>query len=183
MAASWTQGLDGDPPYADFFSGRSSSSLLTSQAVAEVVRTQVFLVRTLADVRLAPALGLREGGQDLTTIPGGAGQNALQDLRNEVLGMRDVYEGAGGEDGLGISDLVSDLSTDTDERMRGHFASALASIDAVDGPLRQAASERGESALAVYDRLKELQRTLNTEVVSLLGVSVGFSDTDGDSMR
>ena len=23
----------------------------------------------------------------------------------------------------------------------------------------------------------------NTEVVSLLGVSVGFSDTDGDSMR
>ena len=88
-----------------------------------------------------------KAARDLTTIPGGAGRNALQDLRNEVLGMRDVYEGAGGEDRLGISDLVSDLSADTDERMRGHFA------------------------------------TLNTEVVSLLGVSVGFINTDGDSMR
>ena len=183
VAASWTQGLDGDPPYADFFNGRASSSLLTGQAVAELVRTQVFLVRTLVGLRLAPALGLREAGQDLTTIPGGAAQNALEDLRNEVMGMRAVYEGAGGDDALGVSDLVSELSTDTDERMRGHFADALAAIDAGDVPLRQAASEKSEAALAVYDRLRELQQTLNTEVVSLLGVSVGFSDTDGDSMR
>ena len=33
----------------------------------------------------------------------------------------------------------------------------------------------------VYDSIKELQRILNTEIVSLLGVSVGFADTDGDS--
>ena len=151
--------------------------------MAELVRTQVFLIRTLVDVRLAPALGLREGGQNLSAISGREGRNALADLRNETLGMRDVYEGGGSPGALGISDLVSELSSDTDDRMRGHFATALDAIDAVGMPLRQAALERPERVRAVYDRMAELQRTLNTEVVGLLGVSVGFSDTDGDSMR
>ena len=179
----WKEGEDGDVPYSGYFTGRASSSLITSQAVAELVRTQVFLIRTLVDMRLAAALGLREGGQDLSAIPGGAGYNALDDLRNEVLGMRDMYMGADGADGLGISDIVKGLSADTDERMREHFEGALVAIDAVQLPLRNAVSERPEQVQAVHDQLSELQRTLSTEVVSLLGVSVGFSNTDGDSMR
>lgn len=180
---TWTKGEDGDVPYSGYFTGRASSSLITGQAVAELVRTQVFLIRTLVDMHLAAALGLREGGPDLSAIPGGNGYNALDDLRNEVLGMRDMYVGPDGDDGLGISDIVKGLSAETDERMRESFENSLKAIDAVEGPLRVAVSERPEQVQAVYDRLRELQVTLNTEVVSLLGVSVGFSDTDGDSMR
>ena len=174
----WTVG--GGSPYREYFTGRSSISLVSDQAVAEVVRTQVFLSRTIVDMRLAGALGLR-GDVDPTAIPGGAGLNALADLRNGVLGMRDVYEGVG--EGQGVSALIVPLSEDTDERMRAGFVSSLAAIDAVDGPLRQAAAESSPQALAVYEALMALQDTLSTEVVSLLGVSVGFSDTDGDSLR
>ena len=88
----WTGGSGS--PYKDYFTGRSAESLETSEAVAEVVRTQVFLIRTIVDMRLAGALGLR-GNADPTAIPGGEGRNALADLRNQVLGMRDVYEGVG----------------------------------------------------------------------------------------
>lgn len=180
---AWTEGEDGDDPYNGYFTGRASSSLITGQAVAELVRTQVFLIRTLVDMRLATALGLREGGPDISAIPGGNGFNALDDLRNQVLGMRDMYMGVEENDGLGISDVVKGLSAETDERMREHFENSLKAIDAVEGPLRVAVSERPGQVQAVYDRLRELQVALNTEVVSLLGVSVGFSDTDGDSMR
>lgn len=183
VSKAWAVGEEGFPAYSEYFTGRSNVSLLTSEATAEVVRTQVFLVRTLVDMRLAPALGLREGGPDLSAIPGGGGRNALSDLRNEVLGMRDMYVGAGGPDGLGISDIVRGLSGDTDERMREHFAAALEAIDDVTLPLRVSLVESPDRVRAVHDRLAELQRTLNTEVVSLLGVSVGFSDTDGDSSR
>ena len=183
VAKAWAQGGKGFPAYSEYFTGRSNVSLLTSAATAEVVRTQVFLIRTLVDMRLAPALGLREGGPDLSVIPGGDGRNALSDLRNEVLGMRDMYLGADGPNSLGISDIVRGLSGDTDERMREHFAAALAAMDAVTLPLRTSVAERPERVRAVHDRLADLQRTLNTEVVSLLGVSVGFSDTDGDSTR
>lgn len=183
ILADWKGDGNVDQGHGGFFTGRSSIALVEGQAIAEVVRTQVFLIRTLVVMRLAAALGLREGGPDLSAIPGGNGYNALEDLRNEVLGMRDMYIGPEEDDGMGISDLVQDLSTETDERMRQHFTSSVEAIDAVGMPLRKAVSQRPEQVQAVHDRLRELQVTLNTEVVSLLDVSVGFSDTDGDSMR
>lgn len=181
--AAWTTEVDGRPPYQDFFTGRSSSSLITGQAVADVVRTQVFLIRTLVDMRLAAALGLREEKPDPSAVPGGNGDNALDDLRNEILGMRDVYLGSEDAEGLGISELVRDLSSETDDRMRAHFDEALAAIDAVTVPLHAALQAEPDKVKAVHESLAELRRTLNTEVVSLLGVAVGFSDTDGDSTR
>ena len=175
---------DGEGGYSGYFTGRASSSLIKKTAVAELVRTQVFLVRTIVDMRLASALGLRESGQDLSVIPGGLGHNSLTDLRNQVLGLRDMYEGHDSEDGLGISDIVRPQSESTDERMREHFDASMAAIDAMEvGSLVSAIMERPEQVRAVYDRLDELQVTLNTEVVSQLAVAVGFSDTDGDSLR
>ena len=97
--------------------------------------------------------------------------------------MRDMFLGTEDGEGLGISAIVKGLSGDTDQRMRENFETSLKAIDVVEGPLRVAVSERPEQVQEVHDRLAELQRTLSTEVVSLLGVSVGFSDTDGDSMR
>ena len=179
----WTVARGTGPAYKDFVTGRSSSSLLESTAVAEIVRTQVFLIRTLVDLQLAAALGLRGDGPDPSAIPGGAAGNGLADLHAALLGMRDVYIGREADGGLGISVLVVPLSSAVDERMRSQFEAALAAVDAVDGPLRAAVVDRPEQVRAVYDRLMELRRTLNTEVVSLLGVAVGFSDTDGDSMR
>ncbi len=177
LRTDWTAG---GSPYQDYFTGRADEPLETSEAVAEVVRTQVFLIRTIVDMRLAGALGLR-GEADPTAIPGGAGEHALAELRQQVEGMRDVYEGV--EGGFGISNLIVPLSEDADERVRAGFEASLAAIDAVDGPLRAAAAAGSPQAVAVYEALMALQDTLSTEVVSLLGVSVGFSDADGDSLR
>lgn len=183
VLAEWDSDRSGRAVFRDFFTGRSASSMLSGTAVAELVRTQVFLARSLADMRLATALGLRGGGPDPSAIPGGLGHPGLSDLRNELLGMRDMYEGSGQGEGLGISDLIVPLSEETDRRMRDGFEAALAAVDAIEGPLAVAVIERPRQVRAAYDRLSDLRMTLNTEVVSLLGVSVGFSDTDGDSLR
>lgn len=183
VTEEWTAGIERDTPYMDYFTDRGSTSLLTGQAVAELVRTQVFLIRTIVDMRLASAMGLRPDGPDLELLPGGKGEYALEDLRNQIRGMRDMYVGHDSEEGYGISDIVRELSVETDDRMKQNFDDALAAIDGVDVPLRRALSERPEEVREVYDRLSDLQQTLSTEVVSLLGVSVGFSDTDGDSLR
>ena len=183
IVEEWTVARNGGDPYQDFLTGRSSSSLTTGAAVGELVRTQVFLMRTILDMRLASALGLREGGPDPSAIPGGAADNALADLRAELLGMRDMYIGREEIGGFGISHLVTPLSGATDERMRSRFEDVLAAVETIDGSLRAAVLERPEQVRSVYDRLMGLRRALDTEVVSLLGVSVGFSDTDGDSLR
>ena len=133
-------------------------------------------------MRLASVLGLRGGGPDLAAIPGAVADNGLQDLRHELLGVQAIYQGSGKE-ALGISALVRPLSDDTDQRMRRQLAAAITAIDSVEGTLRAAAVHRPHQVRNVYERLTELQRTMATEVVSLLGVSVGFTDTDGDSLR
>ena len=179
----WTVEREYGPAYAGFFTGRASSSMLSSEAFAEVVRTQVFLLRTITDMRLAAALGLREGGADPAAMPGGAGENALADLRAQILGIRDMYAGRDSEGALGVSHIVAPLSSETDARMRRQLDESIAAIEGVEGPLSAALTERPEQIQAVHDRLSELRITLDAEVVALLGISVGFSDTDGDSAK
>ena len=182
ILAAWTDGTESQSPYRDFFSDRSDLAMLPGAAVAEVVRTQFFLIRDMVDMRLASSLGLRDGEPDLSAVPGTAADNGLRDLRDEVLGMQVVYEGSG-QDGLGLSDLILPLSEETDRRVRDQLYAAIAAIDSVQGTLRSAIVERPDQVRTVYDRLVDVQRTIATEVVSLLGVSVGFTDTDGDSLR
>lgn len=182
ILVDWTEGGELGTPYQDYFTGRASLSLIPGDAVEEVVRTQVFLIRDIVHMRMAMALGLRGDGPDLTAIPGNAADNGLADLRNELTGMQRVYEGLSA-DSLGISALIRPLSEETDQRLREQLAAAIQAIDKVEGPLRVAIEERPDQVHALYDRLAEIQLTMATEVVSLLGVSVGFSDTDGDTMR
>ena len=182
ILADWTEGGESGTPYRDYFTGRSKLAIEPSAAVEELVRTQVFLIRDIAHMRMATALGLRSEDIDLSAIPGNAADNGLSDLRNELLGMQEIYQGSGGEE-LGISHLVQPLSQDTDRRFRTELAAALTAVDALEGPLQVAIAQRPEQVNAIYDRLTDVQRTLAIEVVSLLGVSVGFSDADGDSLR
>ena len=178
----WSVGSGIGTSYSEYFTGRADVAILPDAAVSEVVRNQVFLIREIVDMWLASALGLRGDAPDLTMIPGSAADNGLQDLRNEILGMQAIFEGVG-EDGLGISDLIRPLSEETDNRIKEQFTAALTAIDAAEGPLRVALQERPEQVHAVHESLQNLQITISTEVVSLLGVSVGFTDTDGDSLR
>ena len=59
IRSAWVDGADGSPPYKDYLTGRSDLSLLPGDGVAEAVRTQVFLIRDIVEMRLATALGLR----------------------------------------------------------------------------------------------------------------------------
>ena len=182
ILADWTEGGELETPYQDYFTDRANLSLIPGDAVEEVVRTQVFLIRDIVHMRMATALGLRGDGIDLTAVPGNAAANGLADVRSELIGMQIVYEGSGTES-EGISGLVQPLSEETDRRVRDQLAAAIRAVDSVERPLKVAIVERPDQVKALYDSLSELQTTLATEVVSLLGVSVGFSDTDGDTLR
>ena len=182
ILSQWVDGTERRGPYREYFTDRSQVSLLPSAAVEEVVRIQVFLIRDIVQMQMASALGLRDGAADLSAIPGNAADNGLAALRHQLLGMQAVYQGAG-PDAPGVSALVRPLSADTDQRLKGEFAAAIAAIDSVEGPLRVAIAQRPQQVNALYECLSDVQRTLATEVVSLLGVSVGFSDADGDSLR
>ena len=180
---AWIGGVDGGAPYADAFTGAAPVSLLDDAAVDELVRTSVFLLRRLADMQLGPGMGVDGVDPDPAALPGGAAGNSTADLRNQVLGIRDIYLGVAEANGEvpGLGSLVAPLSEEVDQAVRDSFIRTLEAIDAIEGSLQEALAMNPTGARRVYDELKALQRSWNTDIVSLLGVSVGFSDTDGDS--
>lgn len=180
VRSRWS-GDDGEASYADVMTGAAKVSITTEAAVADVVRTSIFQLRTLGDMQLGTALGITGAEPDPTLLGAGPGQATAAGLHTQVLGMRDLYLGSGAGEDLGVSALVRDLGEDADERARAVFDAALAALEALEEPLPETIEADPAAARAAYDRLKELQRVIETEVVSLLGITIGFADTDGDS--
>ena len=79
--------------YAGYFKGAAGVALVEQQAIDEVVRTSVFMTRSIADMRSSKALGADDGQPDPSAIHGAGGNNAVTDLRNQVLDMQDTYLG------------------------------------------------------------------------------------------
>lgn len=182
----------GSVPYADVFTGNSSSSLSPLSAVSEVVRTSIFLMRSIVDMQIGLALGVDEPEADTNALNEGLAGNGVADLRDVVAGIEAVYIGVATDvpamndsenSPKGLSDLVAGASADADIRVKSAFEAALESIDQLAGKgasLNHLITDDSGAVMATYSVLKDLQVTLNTEVVSLLGISVGFADTDGD---
>lgn len=183
--AEWN-GASGDREggYAAYFDGSAENSLLSKSALNDLVRISVFMSRSISDMRLGKALGVEGQTPDLTALNAGPALNAAQDIRSQILGMQDAYLGAsdlsGNADTLGVTDLVRGISPDADDRMRTAFDDALAAATALQEPLPQTLTDDPAPATAAYNAVKELQIRLNTEVVSLLDITVGIADTDGD---
>ena len=66
------------------------------------------------------------------------------------------------------------LGDDLAERIGAQADMAIAAAEAID-PARQ------PSIVAARDAVKDLQILVSTEAASHLGVTIGFSDADGDS--
>ena len=177
ILADW-RGADGQSGYAGYFDGTGSLALLDSEAEAEAVRSLVFQVRAIANMRLGAALGV-DVDADASEIPSGDADSTGDDLLAQVEGIAAIYRGVDG--GLGLSARVAAVSEEADARMLSAIESTIDAARNMEGSVFYMLETDPAQVRLVYDNLKELQRVLNTEIVSLLGVSVGFSDTDGDS--
>jgi len=174
--------VDWSGTYGEEFSGTGERAISENFAIADLVRVPVFLTETIGDMQLGVALGATKPEADLSVIPGGHANQALSDLEQNVRGIRDTY--FGDAEGLGLSDLVAQLSEATDRRMRDRLAQAIEAIETLQSrgeSLQRLLKTDPDAEAEVRDAIKSMQVVLNTEVVSLLGVSIGFSDNDGDS--
>ena len=170
----WT-GAGRDFAYADALAGRGDTAISATLALSDVVRTSIFLTETVGDMQLGKALGVT-GDRDPDAIPG-LGLSTGADLRGAVQGIRLSFLGTGDHSAVGT--LVNDLDDNAYDRMKAALDEAMAAVDALPANIKAGA---GDDALhAVRDAIKQVQILYATEVVSLLGISVGFSDNDGDS--
>ena len=150
--------------------------MLAADGVDPLVNDALFLTRRMGDMELGGALGALDRDAHPEAIVEGPIGLGVQDGLARLAGLRGVFLGTDGAGGL--SPLLSDelaASLDAD------LSAAEAAWSAVPAPLRAAAVAQPDLVKAARAATKQLQITISTEVVSQLGVAVGFSDLDGDS--
>ena len=174
LVSDWTTSFEDGPPYRTVLSDPDGSG------VDDIVNASFNLLRKTSDMELRPA-----ANGDLDAVKEGPLGLGVADIAEHLAGIRAVLIGSGAnqgsaqEDGpMGLSELLGDDITD---RLAARLDAADAAVSAITPPLRAAAADNPSSLNQAYEELKELQMTISTEVVSKLGVALGFSDTDGDS--
>ena len=177
----WTQGAGDSVPYRAVFDGSAASSLHESAALTDLVSAIVFLNQRIARMQLAPALGMDGVTPDSSTIPGGPAHNAGADMQSQVRAMQAIYSGGDSPDALGLRHLTAQLSPEIDRQTAAALESAAAAIAALDEPLPETILSNPAPGQAAFDRIIAVQRLFNADIASLLNISIGFSDQDGDS--
>ncbi len=177
----WTEGAGDGGPYRAVFDGSAASSLHESAALTDLVSAIVFLNQRIARMQLAPALGLDGVTPDPSTIPGGPAHNAVADMQSQVRAMQAIYSGGDSADALGLRHLTAQLSPEIDRQTAAALESAAAAIADLAEPLPETILDNPAPGQAAFDRIIAVQRLFNADIASLLNISIGFSDQDGDS--
>lgn len=174
----WVSGGPDSGPYQAVFDGTAASSLHESAALGDLVGSIVFLTQHLARMQLALALGMDGVAPDPAALAAGPAANAVADLTVKVQAMQAVYSG---DEQLGLTHLVRQLSPEVDRQTVAALDAALAAIVELEEPLPETIVANPAPSQAAFDRLIAVQRLFNADIASLLNVSIGFSDQDGDS--
>lgn len=169
IEAAWTVEYEDGAPFVDLVGDEST------EALDMIVNDALYLLESMTDLELAKALGL-SGDADLDAIEEGPLGLGAEDLARHLAGLRAVFVGTSGEGGL--APLLGD---DLASRLAGELDAAEAAVAAIEGPLIPRIDEAPAEVEAAREAIKVVQVTVGTEVVSRLGVTVGFSDADGDS--
>ncbi len=176
---AWTDGWNGGAPYADTLAGRTEPAMDANDALAELVAGIDAILSNATVQGLGLALGRTREEPLPEALNEGAAGAAGDVLAARLAGIAAVYDPPG--DTLGLGDLVAERSAEVDAAVRSDLAAAREALDSLGSPMTPALAESPDQAAVLYDALVELRRTFEADVASLLDITVGFSDTDGDS--
>lgn len=175
VAGDWT-GSATAPPYVDVLMAGIDGDPQAS--LAALVNEIAHALQTIDDQGLR-GIALAESPDDVpeTQRDGPAGHR-VADLRALLATIQAVVEGPTGDDGL--SALVASRSVATGERLDQALAAAVDTVGALPDSIPATLDAPDDLAAAAEDA-GELKVVVSTEVASVLGITIGFSDADGDS--
>ncbi len=165
MAAAWAEGA---PDRTEFLADES-------MARDELYNQLIATLQSVADKRLKVAVGYDDVEPNPEAADTGAAQRGLDDMVAELDGALASYDAV-----LGV-DLEA-ASGDAAGRTRGGLVDGRDILVALPPwPLASAVETELPAAQEALVALQDSKRALATEVASLLGLTLTFSESDGDA--
>lgn len=150
-------------------------------ALSELVNRMGFTIENIRVDRLGVPLGDKVGGQLLPDlVESRFSDNSLEDIRQVLITILAIYDGGNEGAALGLKDMPRLQSRpDIGDAFRTAIANANDAVNSIPSPLRTNLSET-ELVRAAYDRLGDVQRIIQGDIMNVLGLSLAFNDSDGD---
>jgi uncharacterized protein len=117
------------------------------------------------------------------------GEFSAELARKHLRGILDAYCGISvdGVNGVGLDDLLNDVDafheasqSPLDQHIQNQIQEALLALDNVPDPLNVTIEESPELVEAAYVELQDIVILLKSDMPSVLGISITFTDNDGD---
>lgn len=162
---------------ASFISNTQSN---VGSPIGNLVNQLAYQLDLMKGPRIGWPFGKQSGGLVFANkceayYAGISGALALENLRN----LKVVY--TGGDSGKGLSDYLIALNQATlNEALIAQFDKAIAAVQVIPDPMSTAFSTDPEKIEAAYKELQKLLTLLKTDVASVTGVQITFTDNDGD---
>ncbi|MGH8950129.1 MAG: imelysin family protein [Acidimicrobiia bacterium] len=174
LEEAWTVSSDGGDPFLEEFTGTMTSN----QALGDVIGAVVETLKRQSLFELGKALGISAPDPEIESVPEGAAGEATAAYIAQLEGVRDVLA-AGDTNSLGS--LIRARSGEVADRIEDLLDDSLDRLTTLQGPMRALIVESSDQVEPIYDNLAELRVLFESDVVSLLDITLGFSDTDGDT--
>ncbi|HMJ78966.1 MAG TPA: imelysin family protein [Iamia sp.] len=176
VLADWE---DGDEPYRETLAAGPEGDPLGS---VDALTNQVIACLTAIDDNGIRDLALAETLDDaLSTRRDGPGAFVMAEHRALLDSLATVVEGDPDDDGDGLVALVAARSPDTATRLTELVAAAVGAFAALPDSADAAYTDAHDDLVAASEAVAALKVLMTTEVASQLGITVRFSDADGDS--
>ena len=161
--------------------GEGSEAYKAPKDAMDALYNQLIYVSDLAIAQIKAPLVGSTGSPSPELEEARLSDNTLPDTFAQIAAITSVYEGRYGEgSGLGVTALVRDRSPELDDQVRTAIADAKAALEAIPPPLREALQGDVTVLETAVEKLREVKRLLSSDVASALGVTISFSDMDGD---
>ena len=183
LGVAWFDSWEGGTAYLDRFRGVAEPAMDSDDAIGDQVGGIVEVLKLLTLQQLGRELGITAPAPVPGAFPEGAAEYGLGSLQAQLEGIASAY---GSDPDGSISASVRARSEDVDSAIVADLAAARALVDNLIGEqgahsmATAVAQDRG-TLEDLYGLLATLRRTFETDVVSLLDIALGFSDTDGDT--
>jgi putative iron-regulated protein len=167
-------------PYAELLKqpGTSTNTIYSSQlaVVEELINGMIGIVDEVGNGKIADPFGDSITTADTSKVESQYSWNSLTDFSNNIIGVRNVYQGeyTGSADKQGLIDFVAAADTALATRIGSEIDDAILKIQAIKGsndmPFRQAILDvEGRKRVQVaVDALSKLQASLESDMLPLL---------------
>jgi predicted lipoprotein len=152
--------------------------MTTADSLAEIVGSLVDAFHRYASREIGLAIGATSSDADPAAVPDGPAGSGASDYLARVEGI-ELLLSAGGD--ASLMALIRARSPEVANGIAAALDEVRSELGSLDEPMALIAESRPERLETLYERMRDLHVVFEADVVSALDITLGFSDTDGDS--